>query len=46
MALKRAEEPIRIIPSADTKVEGADHLVVIGERPSLEKLAQQAQSQA
>ena len=44
VALKRAEDPIRIIPEANMHVEGADHLVVIGERSSLEALAQQAQA--
>jgi voltage-gated potassium channel len=44
VALKRAEDPIRIIPEGNMHVEGADHLVVIGEHSSLEALAQQAQA--
>ena len=46
VALKRPADPIRVIPDADMQVEGDDHLVVIGERPSLEKLSQQAQGTA
>jgi voltage-gated potassium channel len=46
VALKRGEETTRLIPDPTTSVSGGDHLVVIGERPSLEKLAQLAQRAA
>jgi voltage-gated potassium channel len=44
VALKRGEEAIRIIPEPAMRVEDGDHLVVIGERRALERLAQLAQS--
>jgi voltage-gated potassium channel len=46
VALKRATEPIRIVPETEMTIEGEDHLVVIGERVNLGKLAQQAQEGA
>ena len=39
VALKRGEEPIRLIPEATTKVTPGDHLVVIGDRGALRELA-------
>ena len=46
IALKRGEDPIRLIPDPDVRVEAGDHLVVIGDRPSLGRLAQLAQQSA
>lgn len=40
VALKRGDEPIRLVPEADTEVRPGDHLVVIGERESLTRIAQ------
>ena len=40
VALKRGEEAIDLVPAGDTVVTAGDHLVVIGERASLERLAQ------
>jgi voltage-gated potassium channel len=42
VALKRGEEPPRLVPEPTTCVGRDDHVVVIGERTSLEKLAQLA----
>ncbi|HVN29000.1 MAG TPA: potassium channel protein [Candidatus Binataceae bacterium] len=38
VALKRDDEPIRIIPVADTRINAGDLLVAIGDRASLESL--------
>jgi transposase len=43
VALKRGTDPILMVPAPATKVADGDHLVVIGERRSLEALAQLAQ---
>ena len=43
VALKRGTDPIRMVPEPATLVADGDHLVVIGERRSLEALAQLAQ---
>jgi len=43
VALKRDGEPTRITPDGSTPVSEGDYLVVIGERSSLEQLAQLAQ---
>jgi voltage-gated potassium channel len=43
VALKRDGEPTRITPDGSTRVSEGDYLVVIGERSSLEQLAQLAQ---
>jgi voltage-gated potassium channel len=43
VALKRDGEPTRITPDGSTPVNEGDYLVVIGERSSLEQLAQLAQ---
>ena len=40
VALKRGEEGIVLVPAGDTEVTAGDHLVVIGERESLQRLAQ------
>jgi voltage-gated potassium channel len=40
VALKRGEEAIHLVPGADTEVRPGDHLVVIGERESLTRIAQ------
>ncbi|MBI2963541.1 MAG: potassium channel protein [Deltaproteobacteria bacterium] len=42
VAIKRGEEPIRIVPDPSTQVGGGDFLVVVGERQGLEQLAQMA----
>lgn len=42
VAIKRGEEPIRMLPDASTQVAGGDFLVVVGERQGLEQLAQAA----
>jgi len=42
VALKRGGERIELVPSRETQIRGGDHLVVIGERDSLTKLAQRA----
>ncbi len=39
VALKRGEEPIQLVPAADTEVLGGDHLVVIGPTDGLAELA-------
>jgi voltage-gated potassium channel len=44
VALKREKEPTRVTPAGSTRVDGGDYLVVIGERGSLEKLAELAGS--
>src|SRR5262249_21489604 len=44
VALKRDGEPTRITPNSSTPVSEGDYLVVIGERSSLEQLAQLAQA--
>jgi voltage-gated potassium channel len=38
VALKRGDDPIRIIPRANTQVHAGDLIVVIGERAGLERL--------
>jgi voltage-gated potassium channel len=38
VALKRNDEPIRIIPRADFRIEAGDLLVVIGDRAGLDTL--------
>ncbi len=43
VALKREGEPTRVTPDGSTLVDAGDYLVVIGERGSLEQLAQLAQ---
>ncbi len=40
VALKRGVEPISIIPDPETMIQGGDHLVVIGNRTSLRRLAE------
>jgi voltage-gated potassium channel len=42
IALKRGEQPIRLIPDEDTAIERGDHLVVIGASESLAALAERA----
>ncbi len=42
VAIKRGEEPIRIVPDASLQVTGGDFLVVVGNRQGLEQLAQMA----
>ena len=44
VALKRPDEPIRVVPDAGARVDVDDHLVLIGERERLTELAQQAGS--
>ena len=45
--IDRLEDPVlRIVPEPETAERSGDHLVVIGERGSLEKLAQLAQAPA
>ena len=44
VALKREAEPTRMTPDGTTRVNAGDYLVVIGERSSLEQLAQLAQA--
>lgn len=44
VALKRRDEPIRVVPEAGARVDVDDHLVLIGERERLTELAQQAGS--
>jgi voltage-gated potassium channel len=44
VALKRTDEAIRIVPEPTSLVRDGDHLLVIGERGALERLAQLAQS--
>jgi voltage-gated potassium channel len=44
VALKRGGEPTRITPDVSMAVAAGDYLVVIGERSSLERLAQLAQA--
>jgi voltage-gated potassium channel len=46
VALKRGEEPIRLIPDPTLRVEVGDYLVVIGDRAGLARLAQLAQEGA
>ncbi len=46
VALKRGAEPPRLIPEPTTRVGRDDHLMVIGERAGLAKLAQLAQRPA
>ena len=46
VALKRGGEIIRIIPDRTTEVHSGDHVVVIGERSSLERLARRAQGRS
>lgn len=41
VALKRGVEAIRLIPEPGTQLEDGDYLVVVGDRSSLERLAQQ-----
>lgn len=43
VALKRGADPILMVPAPATQVADGDQLVVIGERRSLEALAQLAQ---
>jgi K+/H+ antiporter YhaU regulatory subunit KhtT len=38
VALKRGEEAIRVIPDPEVRVAVGDHLVVVGDRESLERL--------
>jgi voltage-gated potassium channel len=45
VALKREGEPTRVTPNGSTLVDDGDYLVVIGERSSLEQLAQLAQAE-
>ena len=40
VALKRGDDPISIIPRAETVVAPGDHLVAIGDRASLKRLAE------
>jgi voltage-gated potassium channel len=42
VALKRGEDPIRLVPAEDTEIQAGDHLVVIGPAESLAALAQRA----
>jgi voltage-gated potassium channel len=42
VALKRGEERVKVMPEETTRVAAGDHLVVVGARESLEKLAQLA----
>ena len=42
IALKRINESIELVPAANLKVGGDDHLVVIGEREGLSGLARRA----
>ena len=44
VALKRGEEDIELVPTDDRPVAAGDHLVVIGERASLDQLARRAAS--
>jgi voltage-gated potassium channel len=44
VALKRANERIRIVPEASTAVGAGDHLVVIGEREPLQTLARRSRT--
>jgi voltage-gated potassium channel len=44
VALKREGEPTRVTPAGSTRVDAGDYLVVIGERGSLEQLAELAGS--
>ena len=46
VALKRRDAPIELVPDPSYRVEVGDHLVVIGKRPQLNKLAQRAQRNA
>ncbi len=46
VAIKRREGPIQMVPPEGAKIEAGDHLVVIGERESLGRLAQLAQNRA
>ncbi len=42
VALKRGDESIELVPDESTQIDAEDHLVLIGERDSLAKLAEQA----
>jgi voltage-gated potassium channel len=44
VALKHTDEPISITPDASSRVAEGDYLVVLGERKSLDELAQLAQA--
>lgn len=46
VALKRGEEEIELVPTAERTIGAGDHLVVIGEREALDRLAQLAAASA
>ena len=44
VAIKRGDEPIRLNPKADDILRGGDHVVAIGDRENLTRLAEAAQA--
>jgi len=44
VAIKRGDEPIRLTPKADDVLRAGDHVIAIGDRDNLSRLAEAAQS--